>query len=226
MKTDTEAVFKKAFPFWEKLSGEEKSSLLAFSEEAEFSKGQNIHDGSNCTGVIFVKTGCIRVYMLSESGKDITLYRLFPGDMCMLSASCVLQSITFDVAVDAEEDSCCIIIQGSAFARLTEKNTDMKLFALETTVSRFSDVMWVMQQILFMSFDRRLAIFLLDEAAKSNSDIIKLTHGQIARYMGSAREVVSRMLKYFSAEGITESLKNGRIRIADKKRLRELTLEH
>ena len=160
--------------------------------------------------------------MMSEEGKDITLYRLQRGDMCMLSASCVLEAITFDVFIDAEEESECYVISGPAFAAVSESNPDIKIFALETAVSRFSDVMWVMQQILFMSMDRRLAIFLSDEAARTGSDTITLTHGQIARYMGSAREVVSRMLKYFSNEKIVEVSRGG-IRIVDKKRLRRLT---
>ncbi|MCI9323091.1 MAG: Crp/Fnr family transcriptional regulator [Lachnospiraceae bacterium] len=159
--------------------------------------------------------------MMSEQGKDITLYRLHSGDLCMLSASCVLEAITFDVFVDAEEDSRCIVIGGPAFAAVSERNPAVKIFALETAVSRFSDVMWVMQQILFMGVDRRLAVFLLDEAARTGSDIIPLTHGQIARYMGSAREVVSRMLKYFAAEGAVEVSRRG-VRILDKGSLRKL----
>lgn len=124
--------------------------------------------------------------MMSEEGKNITLYRLYPGDMCMLSASCVLQSITFDVMIDAEEDSECYVISGPAFASVSEHNPKIRIFSLETAISRFSDVMWVMQQILFMSMDKRLAIFLSDESARIGSDVIPLTHGQIAKYMGSA----------------------------------------
>ena len=81
--------------------------------------------------------------------------------------------------------------------------------------------MWVMQQILFMSMDKRLAVFLLDETAKNGTDTVKLTHEQIAKYMGSAREVVSRMLKYFAAEGLV-SVSRGGIRLIDKSRLRDL----
>jgi CRP/FNR family transcriptional regulator len=141
----------------------------------------------------------------------------------MLSASCVLEAITFDVFIDAEEDSECYVISGPAFAAVAKRSPVVKIFALETAVSRFSDVMWVLQQILFMSMDRRLAIFLSDESARIGSDTITLTHEQIARYMGSAREVVSRMLKYFANEGIVEVSRKG-IKILDKKRLRKLAL--
>ena len=215
--------FERAFPFWNLLSSEQKDNICRTSHAIKFPKGTNIHNGDECTGVILVKSGSLRVYMLSEDGKDITLYRLFPGDLCILSASCVLTTITFDVHVDAEEESDCLIVSGCAFSELCDKVPTAKIFALEATVARFSDVMWVVEQILFMSFDRRLAIFLLDESAKNGSDSIKLTHEQIARYMCSAREVVSRMLKYFSAEGIVENTRGG-IRIIDKKRLRELAL--
>jgi CRP/FNR family transcriptional regulator len=161
--------------------------------------------------------------MLSEDGKEITLYRLFPGDICMLSASCVLRSITFDVFVDAEEDSVCYVISGNAFAEIAGRNLYVENYALDTAVGRFSDVMWVMQQILFMSFDKRLAIFLWDEASKTGDDTIRLTHEQIAKYVGSAREVVSRMLKYFASEGIVE-LSRGGIKIINRQKLRELAV--
>ena len=160
---------------------------------------------------------------MSDEGKDITLYRLHPVDLCVLSASCVLETITFDVFVDAEEECECLVISGTAFSAVSGRNPDVKIFALETAVSRFSDVMWVMQQILFMSMDKRLAIFLSDESARTGSDTIALTHGQIARYMGSAREVVSRMLKYFASEGIVEVSRGG-VTILDKKRLRRLII--
>ena len=132
--------------------------------------------------------------------------------------SCVLQAITFDVFADVQEDSQCFIINGPAFAQLSERSPQVKIFALETAVNRFSDVMWVMQQILFMSMDKRLAIFLSDEIARTGLNSVHLTHEQIARYIGSAREVVSRMLKYFASEGIVEISRKG-IRILNKPKL-------
>ncbi|MEG1868671.1 MAG: helix-turn-helix domain-containing protein, partial [Clostridiales bacterium] len=87
--------------------------------------------------------------------------------------------------------------------------------------TRFSQVMWAMQQILFMTMDKRLAIFLNDELLKTKGDTIKLTHEQIAKYMGSAREVVSRMLKYFAQEGMVE-LSRGGIKIIDHEKLKKL----
>ena len=217
------SLFERHFPFWSGLDRQDKETICHSSHSVSFPKGTNIHDGNECTGVILVKSGILRIYILSEEGKEITLYRLFAGDMCMLSASCVLNSITFDVFVDAEENSECVVVGGCAYAELAERIPEVKIFTLETAVSRFSDVMWVMQQILFMSMDKRLAIFLMDEISKGGTDTVTLTHEQIAKYMGSAREVVSRMLKYFAGEGIVEVSRKG-IRVLDKKRLRSLTL--
>ena len=215
-------VYNQYFPFWNDLTDSDKETFSRSTISIKYEKGTTIHDGSECTGVILIKSGILRLYMLSEDGKEITLYRLYPGDVCMLSASCAIESITFDVLVDAEEDSECYVVGGCAFANAAERIQSVKIFALETTVSRFSDVMWAMQQILFMSMDKRLAIFLLDEASKSGSDTVKMTHEQIAKYMGSAREVVSRMLKYFSSEGIVEVVRGG-VKIVNKTKLRALT---
>ncbi len=222
-RTMFEPIYKDIFPFWSEISESDKNFICNNSLALTYKKGTNIHNGTECSGVILVRSGSLRLYIMSEGGKDITLYRIHAGELCMLSASCVLESVTFDVFVDAEEDSECYVINGPAYAAISERNPHIKIFTLETAVSRFSDVMWVMQQILFMSTDKRLSIFLLDEATRTNSDTITLTHEQIAKYMGSAREVVSRMLKYFANEGIVSVSRKG-VTLLDKKRLRELTL--
>lgn len=216
-------LFRSSFPFWDKMSERDHETFMRSSQQVKFEKGTNIHNGNECTGIILVRTGSLRLYILSEEGKEVTLYRLFPGDICILSASCVLQMITFDVFVDSEENSECVVVGGCAYEDLSRRMVEAKVFALEAALGRFSDVMWVFQQILFSSMDKRLATFLLDESSNVHSDVIKLTHEQIAKYMGSAREVVSRMMKYFVSEGLVESSRSGGIRLLDKKRLRQLT---
>jgi CRP/FNR family transcriptional regulator len=218
-----EPIFKNIFPFWNEISETDRDYICQNTYALTYRKGTTVHNGNECSGVFFVRKGSLRVYILSEEGKEITLYRLHEGNFCMLSASCVLQTVTFDVFVDAEEDCECYVVDGGAYSSVAENNPNIKIFTLETAIIRFSDVMWVMQQILFMSIDKRLAIFLIDESARIGSDRIELTHEQIAKYIGSAREVVSRMLKYFTNEGIVESSRKG-VLILDKKRLRALTL--
>lgn len=218
-------LFARNFSFWEHLSAEEKELLCTNTVSVCYPKGTAIHSGSeDCVGVLLVKRGQLRTYLLSEGGRDVTLYRLFPGDVCVLSASCLMETITFDVFIDAEEDTEIFLINSPTFHRLADENIYVKCFGYQLATSRFSDVMWAMQQILFMGVDRRLAIFLLDESAKDGTNEIHLTHEQIARYMGSAREVVTRMLKYLAGEGAVELFRGG-IRILDKKKLRALTEE-
>lgn len=215
-------IFSSLFPFWDKLPAHEQELLYKSTLPVNYKKGQIIHDGTECTGMILVQKGCLRAYMLSDEGKEVTLYRLRSGNICMLSASCVLQSITFDVFIEAEEASEALLINGKVFADMADRNAPMKIYALETAVGRFSNVMWIMQQILFMSLDKRLALYLLEESTVNNSDVIKATHDQIARHLGSAREVISRMLKYFTAEGIIQSAR-GEIKILDKPKLELLS---
>lgn len=218
---DFSKAYETYFPFWEELSDADRQLLCENSSAVRFESQQSVHDNTYCTGLFLVKTGRLRIYMLSEDGKEITLYRLSPGEVCMLSASCVLSAITFDVYVDAEEPSECYHIHAPAFHDLSERIPAVKIFALETAVTRFSDVMWIMQQIMFMSMDRRLAIFLLDELSNSNTDTVTMTHEQIARHLGTAREVVSRVLKLMAAEGILEVARKG-IRVIDKKKLQAI----
>ena len=213
--------YEEYFPFWNKLTKQDKEYLCQNSSVAYFEKEQAVHDNTGCSGLFIVKSGRLRLYMISEEGKEITLYRLSPGDICMLSASCVLQSISFDVYVDAEAPSECYVINGLAFKTISERVLEVKNYALEMALARFSDVMWIMQQIVFMSMDKRLAIFLLDEVTENKTEIISMTHEQIARHLGTAREVVTRMLKHFSADGIVEVTRKG-IKVIDKKKLQDI----
>jgi CRP/FNR family transcriptional regulator len=208
--------------FWDKLSSREMELFKNNIQKVKYSKGENLHSTDNeCLGLLMVLSGELRVYILSEDGREVTLYRLSEGDACVLSASCILHNITFDVFIDAECDTEVLLLNISAFSQLTQGNVYVENFALRNTVDRFSDVMWAIEQILFTSFDKRLATFLLDESSKNKSSDIKLTHDQIAKYMGSAREVVSRMLKNFESLGIVK-LSRGLIHIVDKDGLKKM----
>ncbi|MBS7403659.1 MAG: Crp/Fnr family transcriptional regulator [Oscillospiraceae bacterium] len=207
--------FRKSFSEWARLSEEEKRLIVTHSKLVRYKKGQNIHGNKGgCTGALLVKSGSLRIYLLSDEGREITLFRMYEGDVCMLTASCVLTSITFDVFVDAELDSEVYIVCPNALGELMRNNVYVENYALRKTTERFSEVMWTMQQILFMSFDRRLALFLLKELEKTGGDTVRLTQEQIAKYTGSAREVVSRMLKYFAGEKLVEVSRGG-VRVLD-----------
>jgi len=211
---------KKQLDFWDKLSVEQQDLLNNNTVMLSYSKGETIYSPEReCIGVLIIKSGEIRTYILSEEGKEVTLFRSSVGDICILSASCILQNITFDVFIEAVEETEVLLINSMTFSQLISQNIYVELFSLKITADRFSDVMWAMEQILFLSFDARLAVFLIDESAKKGSLILNLTHEQIAKYIGSAREVVTRMLKYFSREGIVE-LKRGSIIILNKEKLK------
>lgn len=218
---DFNAIYEQYFPFWKELGSSDREFLCENSTKVHFDTRQFVHDNSGCSGLFILKEGRLRLYMLSDEGKEITLYRLSPGEICMLSASCVLQSISFDVYVESEIPSECYMINAQAFHEISERVPAVKIFALERAIDRFSDVMWIMQQIVFMSIDKRLAIFLLEDMQLNHSDMITLTHEQIARHLGTAREVVTRMLKRFANDGIIEVTRKG-IRIVHIEELQKL----
>ena len=206
--------------FWRHLNENEKNFTLETSHCVSYHTGQSVHSSNNrCAGVLFLVNGDLRVYIMSEEGKEVTLYRLSAGDICIMSASCVMDDVTFDVYVDATTDVSAVLLPTSTFSKLQKGNIYIENFSNKIKARRFSDVMWTMQQILFFSFDRRLAIFLYDEYVK-NGPIIRYSHLEIARFLGSAREVVSRMLKYFESEGIV-AVSRKEIEIIDKKKLKE-----
>ena len=208
--------------FWSKLSEAEKNTLERNIAHVSYNKGLNLNStNSECLGVLLVKSGGLRVYILSEDGREVTLYRLGPDDVCVLSASCIISNITFDVHIDAESDTDAYLINITAFSKISTQNVYVENFTYKKTIDRFSNIMQAMEQILFMRFDKRLAIFLLEEMAKRNSTELHITQEQIAKYIGSAREVVSRMLKVFQADGILEQTR-GAIHIINKEKLRNI----
>lgn len=208
--------------FWSRLTQQEQQFLCAHTVPVRYARGQILHNGgAECTGVLLVQKGQLRTYILSDEGREITLYRLGTGEICILSASCVLDAITFDVVIAAEEDTEVLLLNQAAFKKLTEENIYARCFGYELSTTRFSEVMWTLQQILFWGVDQRLALFLWQERQKLQQDTLQLTQEQIARDIGSAREVVSRMLKYFAREGIVQ-LSRGGIQILDAGKLQAL----
>jgi len=166
-----------------------------------------------------VRKGQARAYIVSETGKEITLYRLLERDMCIFSASCMLRNISFEILVEAEKDTEAFLIPSSVYQDLLRNSIAVSDYTNQLMSSRFSDVMWIMEQVLFMSFDKRLGLFLLEQANIDGTDRLLITHETIARHMGTAREVVTRMLKYFAAEGLVELFRGGVI-LKDHEELR------
>ena len=209
-------------PFFPKLPPRQQQLLLDSLEPMEAKAGTVVHNGHlDCLGLLIIQSGQLRVYALSSEGREVTLYRLFDRDICLFSASCVMPDIQFEVVVEAEKDTKLWVIPSCLFKDLMESSAAVANYANQLISSRFSEVMWLMEQIMWKSFDKRLAGFLLEECALEGSESLKLTHERIAAHLGTAREVVTRMLRYFQSEGMVR-LSRGEITIVDEAALRKL----
>ena len=214
--------FEHYFPIWDQLTILQKNRMLDSLINRQIKKGTMIHNGSmDCTGLLLVKHGQLRAYILSDEGREITLYRLFDRDMCLFSASCIMRSIQFDVAIEAEKNTDLWIIPAEIYKNIMEESAPAANYTNELMASRFSDVMWLMEQIMWKSFDKRLAAFLLEESTLEGDSTLKLTHEIIANHLGTAREVVTRMLRYFQSEGMVK-LARGTVEITDEEKLRQM----
>ncbi len=210
---------KNNLPFWDKLNHLEKKEIINNTENVKVLKKESVYSGkNNCTGIALIKKGLLRAYLLSESGKELTLYKLYDNEFCVLSSSCFIKNLTFDVHINSYEDSELLLIKPEHFSKLIEKNMHIENFVYKTIVERFSDVMWTVEQNLFLTLEKRVSNYLLDEISKRSSNVLELTHYEIANNIGSAREAVSRVLKTFSIKGIIK-LKRNKIEILDKSAL-------
>lgn len=209
---------------WKDLPADHREALISQAQPRHFKKGAIVLPYKNeCLGLMLVQRGQFRAFVLSPTGKEVTLYRLFDLDICLFTASCILNNIQFEVQIEAEKDTEALLVPSALYERLMSQSAAIANYTNQLMSSRFSDVMWTLEQILFKSMDSRIAQFLLEYANIEGKLNLSLTHETIARDLGTAREVVTRMLKYFSNERILE-LGRGRIRILDEKRLREIAL--
>ena len=210
------------FPIWAQLTPSQQRKLSESAIRRSIPKGTMLHSGSTeCTGLLLVCSGQLRAFILSDEGREITLYRLFERDICLFSASCMLRSMQFEIMIAAEKDTELFIIPADVYQSVAKESAPAANFTTEIMAARFSEVMWLMEQIMWKSFDRRLARFLLDESALEGTAVLHLTHETIANHLGTAREVVTRMLRYFQREGLVR-LSRGAVEITDAQKLNEL----
>ena len=214
--------FENYFPVWNQLTADQKNRIQKGLITRKVEKGTILHNGNmDCTGLLLVKSGQLRAYILSDEGREITIYRLFDRDMCLFSASCIMRSIQFDVTIETEKDTELCIIPADTYRSIMEESAPVANYTNELMASRFSDVMWLIEQIMWKSLDKRVASFLLEESSIEESDTLKLTHEAIANHLGTHREVITRMLRYFQSEGIVK-LSRGTVMILDKEKLEHL----
>lgn len=213
------------FPFWAKLNESDRRALEGAARKAKLSAYERAgKNGDSCAGLLAVQSGRLRVYTVTETGKELTLYRLFEGDICLLSASCMFRSLQFAVRVEAEEETQVIVLPTESFRPIAEHSAPAANYVNELMASRFSEVMWKVEEILGKKMDSRLAELLLEEASLSDGKTVTVTHERLAAHLGSAREVVTRLLRYLQDEGMVR-LSRGKIEIADEARLQKLARE-
>ncbi len=213
----------KYFPIWDKLNNFERSVLEGSASKRTAPKGSILHNGSaDCVGLFVIRSGQLRAIILSDEGKEVTIYRLFERDICLFSASCILSSIQFDITIEAEKDSELWVIPTEVYRGLMESSAAIANYTNQIMASRFSDVMWLIEQIMWKSLDKRLSGFLLEESNIEETDSLDITHEKIASHLGTAREVVTRMLRYFQSEQMVK-LARGIIVLTDRSRLEALS---
>ena len=214
--------FQGYFPIWDKLAPGHQEMLLDSLTERNVKKGAVIHNGDvDCTGLLLVRSGQLRAYILSDEGREITVYRLFDRDLCLFSASCMMRSVQFDLTIEAEKDTRLWVIPAEVYRQVMEQSAPAANYTNEVMAARFSEVMWLMEQVMWKSLDKRVAAFLLAEAAIEGTLLLRLTHESIANHLGTHREVVTRMLRYFQSEGMVR-LSRGAVEIIDEKKLAAL----
>ena len=210
------------FPIWNKMTPAQQELLTRSAARRSVKKGTILHSGSaDCLGLMLIISGQLRAYIVSDEGKELTIYRLFELDTCLFSASCIMQSIQFDIIIEAEKDTEVWVIPPQIYLSVMNESAPVANYTRELMSSRFSEAMWLIEQVMWKSIDKRLAAFLLEESQLEGTNTLKITHETIANHMGTAREVVTRMLRYFQNEGMVK-LTRGTVEILDEKALRAL----
>ncbi len=217
--------FQDYFPVWNQLTSEQQTLISNTVTFRSIPKGTVVHNGSmDCSGLMLLRSGQLRAYIMSQEGREITIYRLFDMDLCLLTASCMMRSIQFDITIQAEKDTEVWVIPPEVFKQVADQSAPMANYMNEIMASHFSEVMWLVEQIMWKSFDKRLAGFLLEETALEGTNTLKITHEIIGNHLGTAREVVTRMLRYFQSEGFV-TLARGVVEVIDPARLKQLSEE-
>jgi CRP/FNR family transcriptional regulator len=214
--------FQNHFPIWDQLQPHQQRLLLDSLTCQAVKKGTILRGGStDCAGLVLIRSGQLRALVYSEEGREITIYRLFDGDLCLFCAPCVIRSVRFDMTIQAEKDTEFWSIPSEVYQGLMEQSTAVANYTNELMASRFTEVMSRMEQFMWKSMDKRVAAFLLQEASIERTCELRITHETIANHLGSHREVITRMLRDFQSAGMVK-LSRGMVTVLDKEKLEAL----
>lgn len=162
-------------------------------------------EGDACPGIAFVLSGEIRVYKIGQTGREITLYEIGPGETCILNASCILSGASYPAHAATLTDVNLLLVPSGAFGRLVEGHKEMRHFVFTLLSRRLAGVMELVEEVAFGRMDERLMEYLIE---KSEDGRLDATHQRIANDLGTSREVVSRLLKDFERKGIVSLSRN------------------
>jgi CRP/FNR family transcriptional regulator len=209
---------RRAFSFFDRLTPAGRERMLAASVRRSYRRGTLVlEQNAPCPALLLVQRGQLRVYRSSPSGREITLYRVWPGDACVISMSAVLSESPYPAQVDAPVESDVIAVPAAVFRALFAAERAVQELVLGGLSTVVSDMMTLVAEVAFRRMDERLARFLLDASARS-SGAVALSHEEVAGQLGTAREVVTRLLENLEDEGAI-SLERRQIRVLDRARL-------
>lgn len=201
---------QRTFPF---LKGDLLEEFLKHSDRMQLDKGDSLYEeGFPCPFVPFIISGVIRVFKLGESGREITLYRVKEGQICVMSSACSLSDQQYEAIAEAEEPLDMVVIPGFIYRKLVDKYPDLRNMVYTLMAERLAEMMMVVEEVAFKRVDLRLANYLLQATDDSGTSFLETTHAQLAMELGSAREVISRILKDFERKGFV-NLVRGKIEV-------------
>ncbi len=201
------------------LTGALRAEFDRVSARMEFSKGEQLYEqGFPCPFVPFLVSGVVRVFKIGESGREITLYRVLPGQVCVLSSTCSVSDKQYPAIAEAEEPTVVYVVPGGAFRGMLKRFTELHELIFENMSERLVEMMTVVEEVTFWRVDLRVANRLLRETAPPKPAFVQTTHANLAVELGSAREVISRILKDFERRGYV-NLVRGKVEVLDREHL-------
>lgn len=207
------------FPEFIKCGESAMDSLMESAALANLATGQQVFAlGSRCENYLLLLKGAVNTQLLSENGRELLLYQVFPGDSCVLTTSCLLSGDVYPAEAFAQEETSAFAISSHGFYRCMERSAFFREFVFKNFSARLTNVIGKLGEVVFSGIDTRLSKELLN----ADKEVVKITHQELAAKLGSAREVVSRHLKQFEAKGWV-SLNRGTVTIIDAVALKKLT---
>jgi CRP/FNR family transcriptional regulator len=212
-----------AFPRLKGLAPAARDAFLARTVRRTLAPRQVlVASGSECSHLPLVLDGALRVFMPSDTGRQITLYRIERGESCILTATCILDGGRFPAVAEAERAADVLLVPAPVFARLVEEQAEWRRFVFGLYARRLAHVLALVEEVAFQRMDERLAAYLLERAREPGS-AVEETHARIAADLGTSREVVTRILADFESRGLV-TLDRGRIEVRKPAELRIRTI--